>query len=524
MTTVRAIGAGLLLWISLASSTPCGAAEDSVALTPLPGSETGLKAAMEQWKAAELARQGGKFGSHGWWPWGLAAFDCDNDGDLDLLAQQHGAPRSMILRNLLKEKGKVAFVNANPELGLPSNALAGCFKPLVWDFDGDGFLDLAYRDSQPETFFLNRQGKGFEALRPGLGEIRGMRPPEDVDDIGLPCLCTPSARYHFQSAERKFTREPWQPRWHAQPPAAIATLVAEAGKTNRFFRSEFFEGIELGGKGRKDLAWGGFGPYGGQCLGRYLIADKDGGFADATERLGLPTNGTPVYFADLNGDGVDDVLVAHGDRAGLYLSDGKGAFALKPGPLTDFLRWKDPYLHKVYPVDLDNDGVLDLVLNSPRLGGVEAHQNLGRGELRRVLKAGGWDADPVAVCDINDDGLMDVCVGGPKEDITIYLNRCPRPGNACDLYPRMGKPNPYAVGARVQVFRAGDLGRQGAVPLLDEKAHSDGTPIHIGLGAERAFDLCVTFPGKTPKRIERQRAEARRKLQVTPDGGFEEIR
>ncbi|MBM4034727.1 MAG: VCBS repeat-containing protein [Planctomycetes bacterium] len=310
---------------------------------------------MEQWKATELARQGGKFGSHGWWPWGLAAFDYDNDGDMDLLAQQHGQPRTMIIRNLLKEKGKLGFVNANPELGLPSNALAGCFKPLIWDFDGDGFLDLAYRDSQPET----------------------------VDDNGFPCLCTQSARYFFEGATCNFGREPWRPRWLAQPPAAIVPAIAE-GKKARFFHMELLEGIDLTGKGRKDSAWGGFGSYGGPMMGRYLVAEGEGGLTDATEQLGLPMAGTPVYFGDLNGDGADDVLVAQGDRGGLYLSDGQGKFALKPGPLTDFLRWKDPYLHKVVAADFNNDGRLDLVLSSGRLGGVEAYQDLGRGELRRV--------------------------------------------------------------------------------------------------------------------------------------------
>ena len=435
---------------------------------------------------------------------------------------QHGQPRTMIIRNLMKETGKVGFVNANPELGLPTNALAGCFKPMIWDFDGDGYLDLAYRDSQPETFFFNRQGKGFEAMRPGLGEVVGMREVEGVDQSGLPYLSTRSARYFFDSAARRFRREPWQPRWHAEPPAAIAGLAAEGKQKNRFFSMEFFE-VNLGGKGRKDLAWGGFGPYGGPLVGRYLLADERSDFTDATEQLGLPKEGTPIYFADFNGDGIDDVLVVHVKAGGVYLSDGKDRFAIQPGPLTDFLRIPDSYLHTVRTVDLDNDGVLDLVLYSGRDGAVGAFQNLGGGQFRQVLKARGW-TEPVAVCDINDDGLMDVCVGGPGDDITVYLNEIPHPGNFCNLYPRMDEPNPYAVGARVQVFRAGQLGQPGARPILDEKAHPDGTPIHVGLGRERKFDVRVTFPGKAQKPVERQHVKAGKKIRITPDGSLEDIR
>jgi hypothetical protein len=500
----------------------CSVAETTVILKPLPSEQTGLRAIIEKWKADEMKRQGDRPGSHSWWPWGLASFDYDNDGDMDLLAMQHGQPRTMIIRNMLKETGKLTFVNANPELGLPTNALAGCFKPMIWDFDGDGFLDLAYRDSAPETFFFNRQGKAFEAMRPGLGEVIGMKEVDGVDDNGLPFLVTTSARFFFDSGTRRFKREPWQPHWHAEPPAAIAALMREAKQKNRFFGTEFFE-VNLGGRGRKDLAWGGFGPYGGPMLGRYLLAGDRGGFTDATEQFGLPKEGTPIYFADFNGDGIDDVLVVHTKVGGVYLSDGKGRYALRHGPLTDFLRLPDSYLHTVRTVDLDNEGVLDLVLYSGRNGAVGTFQNLGGGEFRQVLKASGW-TEPVAICDINDDGLMDVCVGGPGDDITIYLNETPRAGTSCNLYPRVAKPNPFAVGARVQVFRVGQLGQPGAKPILDEKAHPDGTPIHVGLGSERTFDLRVVFPGKVPKHVERQGVEAKKKISIASSGHLEEIR
>jgi len=520
-TVSRWIATGCVI-AACGGTSACLAAETTVVLKPLPPDQTGLRAIMEEWKADELKRQGGKWGGHGWWPWGLAAFDYDNDGDWDLLAQQHGQPRTMIIRNLLRETGKLSFLNARAELGLTTNALAGCFKPLIWDFDGDGYLDLAYRDSQPETFFFNRQGKGFEAMRPGLGEIVGMREVEGVDRNGLPYLSTHTARFFFDGAARRFKPEPWQPPWHAEPPTAIAALAAEARHKNRFFKMEFFE-VNLAGRGCKDLAWGGFGPYGGAHLGRYLLADDRGGFTDATEQLGLPGNGTPIYFADFNGDRVDDVLAVHGKVGGLYLSDGRGRFALQPGALTDFLRIPDSYLHKVFKADFDNDGALDLVLASGRLGAVGAFQNLGKGEFRQVLKASGW-VEPVAICDLNDDGLLDICLGGPKDDITVYLNETPHPGNFGALYPRMDRPNPYAVGARVQVFRAGQLGQPDARPILEEKAHPDGAPIRAGLGSEREFDVRVTFPGATPKHFERQRVEAGKKLKMTPDGSLEDMR
>ncbi|MCZ7644290.1 MAG: VCBS repeat-containing protein [Planctomycetota bacterium] len=65
---------------------------ESVAFTPAAEPATGLKAIVQKWHDDELARQGGKFGSHGWWPWGLSAIDYDNDGAPDLIPSHHGAP------------------------------------------------------------------------------------------------------------------------------------------------------------------------------------------------------------------------------------------------------------------------------------------------------------------------------------------------------------------------------------------------------------------------------------------------
>jgi hypothetical protein len=226
---------------------------------------------------------------------------------------------------------------------------------------------------------------------------------------------------------------------------------------------------------------------------------------------------------DLTGDGAPDILVAGGPQAGLYVNDGRGKFTVQPGDLTAFLRNRGPYLHKVSPVDLDNDGDVDLVLSNPRLGLEEIYENCGGGQFRRLVRAIGWDADPIAVADFNDDGLLDVAVGGPGDTITIYLNRTSRPGNFCNLYPRMGKPNPFAVGARVEVFQAGELGRPGARPIWSEKAHPDATPIHVGLGAAIRVDLRVTFPGKRATVVERKGIEAKPKLKITPDGKVEEF-
>ncbi|MCW8131692.1 MAG: CRTAC1 family protein [Planctomycetota bacterium] len=511
-----------ILLTLLATLALAGARAEGVAFKTLSGEETGLKAIMEKWKADELARQGGKFGDHGWWPWGLLAFDYDRDGAVDLLAQQHGAPQSIVIRSQFKEKGTLTFVNMNPALGLPSNGLSGCFKPTAMDIDGDGFPDLIYNDAMPNTVYFNREGKKFEPMGMGFGQLDHVRDLFEVSPEGYPNAGNEKIRYTYDPSAKRYKSQPVTEGVAAKPPAILAAFVAELKKDpkNRFLHLAYFERVNVTGQGR-DLCCGGFASYGGAQFGRYLHEENDGTWTDATEKLGLPKDATPILLADFNRDGIDDVLAT---GAGLYLSDGKGGFALKPGGVTDYLKNIGAYLHKAFPVDFNNDGEMDLVLNNPRRSSVEIFENVGKGEFKSLAKTGAWDADPVSICDIDHNGLMDVCVGGPAETITIFLNQSPNPGHGVQIYPCMDKPNPFAVGARVEIFRAGDLDKPGARPVASAWANSNGLPVHAGLGKDAAFDLKIVFPGKEPRTVALKGLAADRRLKVTPDGTVSELK
>jgi len=493
-----------------------------IAFKVLAGEETALKALIGKWKTDELARQGGKFGSHGWWPWGLLAFDYDNDGDMDLLAQHHAAPQSLILRNEFMEKGTLTFVAANPELGLPGNALAGCFKPWTLDIDGDGFLDLLYNDAQPNTIFFNRAGKKFEPMGMGFGQLDGVRALPELSADGYPVAGHAKIRYVYDASARKFKSQAHEDPLIAKPPEAIAEFLAALKKEpkNRFLKVNYFERLNLSGSG-KDLAYSGFASYGGSLFGRYLTSDKDGKLTDATEQLGLPKDSTPILFADLNGDGYDDVLVV---GAGMYLSDGKGKYAAQPGRVTEYLKNVGAYVHKVVPVDFNRDGRMDLVLNNCRLKSVALFENLGGGAFKPLNTVVGWDADPVAVCDINNDGLLDVCVGGPEETVTILLNQTAKPGNGCLISVRAIAPNPFAAGTKLECFHAGDMGKPDARPFRTATIQPDGQPVQVCTAQETHFDLRAVFSGKDGKTVELKSVEAKGRWTLTADGKLEAVK
>jgi RNA polymerase sigma factor (sigma-70 family) len=500
----------------------------SVSLKAISGAENGTAEIIAHWKAKVLQKRGGNFQSHDWWWWGLSVIDYDADGDLDLVANVHGPAHGLILKNLWIESGRVTFMNATPELGAEFLIPGTNWNPLVWDANGDGWLDIwGTGHDQPILCLFNEGGKKFVEA-PFKSALYRDPHVEDVTGDGWPDV------WHVRGGLREEMisqdgGKGFKPRRAPdEPPAGVPETIRAEIKDllqqhPRNFAPNFWGDIDLNRDGLKDVVLHSFGGYGqGPCLGRYLVADGTGKLADRTSALGLPSTGTPILIQDMTGDGAPEVFVAGDANGGVYLNDGKGRFTVVAGPLTTRLKERLPYLQRAYPVDLRNSGRLDLVLSTRRGETQHVFENLGNGEFREVAKSGAW-IDGIAVGDMNNDGLLDVCVG-VKEQLVVYLNQTAEPGTYCDLVPRMDPPNRHAAGASVEAFSAGDLGKPGAVPFLAEKAHADGTPVHIGLGTASRFDLRVTFPGKVPKVVTLPGVEAKKRLQVTPDGIVEASR
>ena len=493
----------------------------AVDLQVISGEETGLTKIMENWAADELQRQGGKYGDHGWWLWGLTAVDFDNDGDADLVPTHHGSSGGLLIRNLLKETGKLTFTNATAAMGVASRDLPQGMglRTFAMDLNGDGWLDLVGVRS---AHFINEKGmrfvpagkQRFDTIYPlSTDDFNGDGHPDFEDGVNAMIWNPAASEFKAQALSLPFT---------SNIPPVVMEQVAEKLKKVRFWRYHYITDCDLDGDGINDVVVTGFAGYSGNGQTRFLAADKDGRLADRTDASGLPGDAAIILLFDFNGDGAVDVLNAQTPQSGLYLNDGHGKFTLTPGPVTAFLKQTGPYLHRAWAVDFNCDGKPDLVLSNPRFGRAEIYENLGGGNFKVLHKATGWDSDPVAVCDVDGDGLPDVVIGGPANSITIYLNRTPAPGRYCNIYPRMNAPNLFAVGSVVEVYRAGELGKSGSRPILRSKAPADGTPVHIGLGEAKQFDLRVRFPAPDRKLVELTAVETK-KVTVTPDGKIGEL-
>lgn len=508
------------------------------------GERHGIAAALQQWHQLEMERQGGPGKSHGWWPWGLRAFDFDRDGLLDFIISHHGTPRSLILRGQAGKDGELRFTDITKSLGVDYRDLpAADDRPWIWDFDGDGFLDIAgFSDEASATGSAwNREGKQLVADKGRLfGALSHPREVVDLNGDGYLDLDGGSQGKWLFDAEKKTFRH--DPSSRFELPKGVTPVLLEPfqahQKSNRFFRVEALthdvvgydtlgfdtRPIDLNGDGRNDVVLTGSGGYGAQYLGRYLLRQEDGSLADCTTSHGLPENGVPIWIRDLTGDGRPEILIVAnkaGEHAGgLFLNDGHGKFTRVEGPLTNFLERRGPYLIRAYQADFDNDGLLDLVLSNPRLGSMAIYHNEGAGKFTEVLKLSScWDSNPIVLADFNGDGRVDLAVGlRPQKDspgdVHLFLNRSEGAGNYLAISPRMSAPNPYAVGAVVEVFAAGDAAKKEAQPLFVEKAHPDATPVLVGLGARTACDVRVIFPGGAT--VVREIVATNRSLTISP--------
>lgn len=512
-----------ILFLAVAFNCPEVLLAGDVVFEAVNDETTQLRAIMQKWHDEELKRQGGKFASHGWWPWGLRAFDFDLDGDLDLIASHHGKPGSIIIESALKQTGELRFTNVTEKLGITSRALPGADdRPWIWDINGDGYLDICgLSDESSPPVVLNQRGSKFVAL-PGAS-LKPLAHPREILDLNGDGWLDVDGGYRgqwFFDPDKKNFRHLKRPRFEhlsLAPEDIRQPLTAlKASKNNRFLRSVAMthmlngydtlgyspQPIDLNSDGIGDLVIQTSGGYGADYLGHYLIGSKDRTFDDATKSLGLPREGAPIWIDDLTGDNLPDVLIAGKDTGGVYVHDGKQRFVRKAGPLTSFLQKRGPYLLRAFRIDVDNDSDWDIVMTNPRLRLVEAFENLGDGNFASLFKTRGWDSNSTVIADTNNDGKMDIVVGtrdrSNRDSITVFLNETASIGNYLRVNLRMPSPNPFAVGSVVKVFRPGE-----SHAFRTVKARWDGSPIHIGVGNASSATIHVTFADATVVKVDK---------------------
>jgi len=222
---------------------------------------------------------------------------------------------------------------------------------------------------------------------------------------------------------------------------------------------------------------------------KYYVQGEDGGFTDATARMGLPTGLTGgslagAWAADLESDGDLDVILAPTEGAPIGLTNnGNGTFAqTSPFPGVASLRdvaWGD--------FDGDGDGDPALVDGA---GSVHLFLNERLGIFRAEPALGSVSANAVAVADVDRDGVLDLLALQPSGAVVRVSST--KEGAEWKQIEVVRLDGPASGAARLF---AADLDNNGGVDLV---ATTDGASRALLCDPQGAYKAVGALPTERP--------------------------
>jgi hypothetical protein len=487
---------------------------------------------------------------------GVALFDYDNDGDLDVYLIQGTMfdpaldpyqarftpppgwkPGNRLFRNLLSEIGKLQFVDVTDQAGL--GHIGYGMGVAVGDYDNDGFQDLYVTNFGRNVLYHNNGDGTFTDVteKAGVDDPRWSTGAAWVDydrdgrldlfvanyldftlkgnkrcsaSTGERDYCTPKM---YQAVASRLFHNRGDGTFEDVTEAAriTATIGPGLGVVCADFNGDGWPDIYVANDGAAAHLWI------NQQNGTFKESGLLSGVALSPD--GLPQAGMGVAAGDFDGDGDVDIFKTNlmGEGANLYVNDGRGNFhdaAAESGlllptfPYTGFgTEW----------FDYDNDGLLDLFVANGAVNRIESLQgspypfaqpnqlfhNEGSGKkFREMTHAAG----PVfalsevsrgaAFGDIDNDGAVDIVVANNNGPVRLLLNqnRFLNHNHWLLLRLQASHGNRFAMGAMVELRRRGQT--------LWRRAHTDSSylsssdvRVHFGLGGDaRVESLVVHWP------------------------------
>jgi len=465
---------------------------------------------------------------------GVALFDCDNDGKLDIAVVNdstlerylRGGDPMITLYRQDSDSGKIHFTDVTQTAGLTTRGWGNAIA--VGDYDNDGLPDLYVTGYGHNVLYHNLGGCKFEDVteRAGLkvGGFSTGAAWADYDRDGYLDLFV--ARYVHTDL------------YHLPPPDPDATgyrsVIIQVpdempGETDYLFRNRgdgTFEDVsQKAGVNNPDklhgmgVVWGDYDNDGWPDLfvanddGQNLLYHnrRDGTFEEVglVSGTGLGPNGETfgnmaADFGDFDRDGkLGLVVTRYGEQpASLYRNDAQGftdrAVEAKIAALT-----YAPVKWGVGFGDFDNDGWPDILIANGNFSSlldalanevkyrepIQLFRNLGNGTFDEIADRAGLNNGPLesrrgtAFGDVNNDGNLDIVVFNAAGPPSLFLNET-RNANHRVLFRLIGtKSNRAAVGTRVTVYTS-------SMTQIDEVRgggsynSTNDTRLHFGLGRD----------------------------------------
>ncbi len=470
---------------------------------------------------------------------GVALFDYDNDGRLDVYFVQNGGAGSDARNQLFHQEENGTFKNVSADSGLDVSGRG--MGAIAGDVNNDGRADVVVTEYGATRLFQNLGGGKFREVTraAGLDNPRWAATASFVDYDRDGWLDLVAANYldydpthvcHDVQGQQDFCApQAFSPTATRLWRNATAQAGGEPRFTDRSEASGVFRvpGVALGlvcadfdGDGWPDIFCADDGR-----PNRLFINRRNGTFTEEAAQRGLAFNAMGATaanmgtaFADVDGDGMGDVFVTHltDEYHSLYKQGPRGVFLDQVGASgLQQQGWRGTGFGTVL-ADFNSDGAPDLVSanglvrrllknQTPVAAGVhpwwaryaqrsQLFVNQGGGKFRDLsleqpaLCGEAMVARSLAVGDLDNDGAQDLllcAVGGPAR---VLRNVAPQRGHWLKvrlLLPQHGGRD--AIGAEAVVHAGGKKHWAVLQPATSYLASNDPT-LHFGLGTAANVD------------------------------------
>jgi enediyne biosynthesis protein E4 len=484
-------------------------------------------------------------------PGGIALFDYNNDGLLDLFLVNGGriteslhVPENFDRSNprywnrLYRQNRDGSFTDVTQAAGL-ANVGNGNYGMgvAVGDYDNDGFPDL-YVTSYGKNILYHNNGDGtFTDVTAKAGVAGGGWSESagffDYDNDGhLDLFVT---RYmDWDPDHNKICGGEWHTYcppgvfpattcllFHNRGDGTFEDVTERSGLTAKKGRALGVAFADYDDDGFTDIFVSNDG------MQQYLFHNNgDGTFTECALESGVALtsdgkglSGMGTVFQDYDNDGRPDVLVTVLPRElyGLYHNDGSGSFnyvSLESGlgaltslssgwgvGLEDFDNdgWKDLFVAQGHV--LDNVQDIDASLRYKELPFLALNRN-GHFEHAETGAVTPLAARGAAFGDINNDGWMDVVISNLGGSPVLLLNRCSGSNHWLSILLRGTRSNRDGYGARVRVN-----GQTRFATSAGSYLCASDKRLHFGLGSSEKASIEILWPSGSKQTLNDVRAD-----------------